>query len=263
MAKGEKFVTLDIVKSLLDVQANAFKESFKIMFDDVKEEIRNVKKDLVDLKESLSFSQGQLESTMKSFQEVEAKTSFCESSLNEMQDNLVACEDNVEYLENMSRRNNVKLIGVPENADGETWEESEEIFKAQVKDALKIPEDLEIERAHRVGHKRQFFTRRDGTKVKAHPRPIVAKFKNWKQKEKVTNAARKLRPDGVKFLDDYSKRTLDKRFAQQSKLLNARKEGKIAYFALNRLIIRDKPPDQSTEQHTSDEEVSFNRDVRE
>eukprot|EP00794_Sanderia_malayensis_P016311 gene16311-17955_t len=159
------------------------------MFDDVKKQIRNVKTDLVDLKESRSFSQGQLETTMKSFQEVEAKTSFCESSQNEMQDNLVAYEDNVEYLENMSRRNNVKLIGVPENADGETWGESEGIFKAQVKDALKIPEDLEIELAHRVGHKRQFFTRRDGTKVKANLRPIVAKFKNWKQKEKVTNAA--------------------------------------------------------------------------
>ena len=260
-------VTLGVVKALLEVQANAFKESFRLMFDDVKEELRNVKKDLVDLKESLSFSQGQLDTTMRSIQELEVKTSFRESTLNEMQDNLVACEDNIEYLENMSRRNNVKLIGIPEN-ESETWDESEEIFKSQVKSALKIPEDLVIERAHRVGQKRQFFTRRDGSRVKAHPRPIVAKFKDWKQKEKVTSAAKKLRPDGVKFLDDFSKRTLDKRSAQQPELLTARKEGKIAYFAVNRLIIRDKPPGnhmhnekQSTEQHTSDEEVSFHHDL--
>ena len=132
----------------------------------------------------------------------------------------------------------------------------------------RLLEDLNIERAHRVGQKRQFFTRTDGSRVKANPRPIVAKFKDWKQKEKVTNAAKKLRPDGVKFLDEFSKRTLNKRFAQQPVLLNARKEGKIAYFAVNRPIIRDKPPEnnmhkerQSTEQHTSDEEVSFNRDL--
>ena len=89
---------------------------------------------------------------MKSIQEFEVKKSFRESTLSEMQDNLVACEDNIEYLENMSRRNNVKLIGIEEN-ENETWEESEEIFKAQVKSALKIPEDLGIERAHRAGQK--------------------------------------------------------------------------------------------------------------
>ena len=144
------------MKALLEVQANAFKESFRLMFDDMKDEIRNVKKDLVDLKESLSFSQGQLDTTTKSIQELEVKTSFRESTLSEMQDNLVACEDNIEYLENTSRRSNVKLIGIPEN-ESETWDESEEIFKSQVKSALKIPEDLDIERAHRVGQKRLFL----------------------------------------------------------------------------------------------------------
>ena len=59
-------VTLGVVKALLEVQANAFKKSFRLMFDDMKDEIRNVNKDRVDLKESLSFSQGQLDTTMKS-----------------------------------------------------------------------------------------------------------------------------------------------------------------------------------------------------
>ena len=70
----------------------------------------------------------------------------------------------------------------------------------------------------------------------------------------------------MKFLDDFSKRTLDNRFAQQTELVNTRKEGKIAYFAVNRLIIRDKPSgnhmyNENHEQHTSDEEVSFNKDL--
>ena len=91
----------------------------------------------------------------------------------------------------------------------------------------------------------------------------MAKFKDWKQKEKVTNAAKKL-PDVVKFLDDFSKRALDKRFAQQTELLNARKEGQMANFAVNHLIIRDKPKgnhmyNEKHEQHTSNEEASFNK----
>ena len=51
-------VTMGVVKALLEVQANAFKEFFRLMFDDMKDEIRNVKKDLVDLKESLSILTG-------------------------------------------------------------------------------------------------------------------------------------------------------------------------------------------------------------
>ena len=84
------------------------------------------------------------------------------------------------------------------------------------------------------------------------------KVKDWKQKEKVTNAAKKLRPVGMKFLDDFSKRTLDKRFLQQTELQNAHKEGKSAYFAVNRLIIRDKPTGKYESQSTTDKEASFN-----
>ena len=219
-------VTLGVVKALLEVQANACKESFRLMFDDGKEELRNVKKDIVDLKKSLSFSQGQLHTTMKSVQELEVKTSFPESTLSEMQDSLVACEDNIEFLENKSRHNNMELIGIPEN-ESESWDESIEIFKSQVKNALKSPDDLDIERTHRVGQKRQFFTRRDGSRVKTNPRPIVAKFKDWKQKEKVTNAAKKLRPVGMKFVDDFSKRTLEKRFVQQTELNIPAKKGSL------------------------------------
>ena len=70
-----------------------------------------------------------------------------------MSDNLESIEDNLEYQENMSLRNNVKLVGFPESDESESWDQSEEILKSQVKDVLGIEEELDIERAHRVGQK--------------------------------------------------------------------------------------------------------------
>ena len=42
--------------------------------------------------------------------------------------------DQQEYLENHSRRNNIKVLSIQESESGETWEESEKL----VKDAIKV-----------------------------------------------------------------------------------------------------------------------------
>ena len=93
---------------------------------------------------------------------------------------------------------------------------------------LGIEEKSNIERA---GQKKELFTRRDGSKVKAHPRPISAKFASWKQREKIIKAAKSMCPANVKFLEDLSERTLDTRAAKVSELEAARKQGKTEFFA--------------------------------
>ena len=155
--------------------------------------------------------------------------------------------DKQEYAENQDRRNNLKIFGIPESRGQESWVDSENLVKANIKEILCIEEDIEIERAHQVGQKREFFTRKDGTKVKAVPRPIVAKLTSWKQKEKVVCTARKLKPEKVKVLNDFCKRTLEKRAAQRDRLLEERKKGNAAYFVGSRLVVykksnNDRPP---------------------
>ena len=109
----DDFVTLKIIQTLLEMQATAYEDSFKMMFEGLRDELKDVKKDISDLKESLSFSQGQLDTNIKKVEEIDVRTSFFESSLNTMSNNLESIEDNLEYQENMSRRNNVKLVGFP------------------------------------------------------------------------------------------------------------------------------------------------------
>jgi len=45
-------------------------------------------------------------------------------------------------------------------------------------------------------------------------KPIVAKLVKWKDKECIFEKAREVKPDGVKFLADLSKRTLEERKEQ-------------------------------------------------
>ena len=55
-----------------------------------------------------------------------------------------------EYLENQSRRNNIKITGVPEGEEEKTWDDTEAIVKKLISDKLGIEGEVEIERAHRV-----------------------------------------------------------------------------------------------------------------
>ena len=136
---------------------------------------------------------------------------------------------------------------------------------------LELTNDLQIERAHHVGKKRnKEETRPDGSKY--GPRPIVAKFLSWKQGEKVLSSARSKRPTGVSFYPDLSPRTLQRRADQIPDLIQAPKEGKVAYFVLNQLIIKNSRFHERRKygnghasfpkDHDEESEVSFGRCIR-
>ena len=102
-----------------------------------------------------------------------------------------------------------------------------------------------IERVHRVGKRRDpFHYPANGTKVKSRPRSIVAKCLSWKDKDQVLRSARSIKPDGVQFLEDFSKRTLDKRKEKIPELIAACKSGKRAFLVMDKIIIASntKPP---------------------
>ena len=65
-------------------------------------------------------------------------------------------DDTTDYLENQSRRNNLRIDGVKERG-GEMWEMTEEALRRTFENDLKMPTEqvrrLAIERAHRTGGK--------------------------------------------------------------------------------------------------------------
>ena len=147
-------------------------------------------------------------------------------------------------MENHSRRNNIKVLGTQESEGGETWEESEKLVKDAIKEHLKIEDNLLIERAHHVGKPRPPYRHVGGSKVASKPRPIVARFQIWKEKEKVIRAARKSEPDRVQFFEDFAK-ALERRRQKVPELIKARKQGKKAFLVMDRVVYaKSRPPDE-------------------
>ena len=114
-----------------------------------------------------------------------------------------------------------------------------------------MEDNIEIERAHRVGkYQSRGRLRDDGSYEPPKPRPI-AKISSWKVKESIMKKARAVRPKSIKFVDDFSQRTLAKINSQVPEMLEARKRGKLPYFVVEKLVIRNKPSGPNgTQQNT-------------
>ncbi len=238
-----------------------------------RDEIKELSKEVSDLKISLQFSQAKQEAMVKKIELLEKKTDANEQSVNQSFDYIVAMADNVEHTENLKRRDNVKILGMEEDPDNEkSWDGTEELVKNLIKDKLGSSKSYEIERCHRVGYQKKqsshnrYQVNQSGRSDE--PRPIVAKFLRWKDKEEILKLAR---PVGVRFVQDLSRRTLLRRKERIPELIEARKRGKIAYFVMDKLVIKSgnpnsritKPPDNETvsegvnEPINSDNEITF------
>ena len=139
----------------------------------------------------------------------------------------------------MSRRNNIKIIGLNEDTGNEkTWEDTEELVITMIKEKLDI-EGVKIERAHRMGRPRPSHrTNPDGSTMKVPPRPIIARLSSWKQKEAILKAAREVKPKEIRFYQDLSTRTLEKRAQKIPDLIAEKKRGNTAYLVLDKLVIK-------------------------
>ena len=279
----DKPVLMSVVQSLLDNQAMNFKTTIELMTGDLKNEIRELRKEVSDLKISLQFTQAKHDEMAKKVDFLEKKANANEQSVNQSFDYIEAMEDNVEYMENQNRRNNVKILGMEEDPDKEkSWDDTEELVQNLIKDKLGSSKSFEIERCHRVGYPSKSSHDRSHLNQfgrSNEPRPIVAKFLRWKDKEEVLKLARQTKPECVRFVQDLSRRTLLRRKERIPELIEARKRGKIAYFVMDKLVIKNgnphfrkaKPPDENetvsesiineservNEPSNSDHEISF------
>lgn len=104
----------------------------------------------------------------------------------------------------------------------------------------KLDLEVNIERAHRV-ERHKHGKKRSNTNEN-QPHTIVCRLRDWKQREQVLRKARKEKPVGLHISEDVTLSTLLKRQAHLEKFKAAKQAGKIAYFVLDRLEIRDKPP---------------------
>ena len=106
-------------------------------------------------------------------------------------------KDKTDDLENRSRRSNIRIVNVPEQAEGRDAVGFLEKFIPQILGMDNFTSPVTLERAHRIGRKSD------------RPRPLIAKFLNFRDKEKVLRLARSkgemsYKNKKISFYPDYS-----------------------------------------------------------
>ena len=116
---------MKIFKEMLEMQNKAYRAMTQVFMDDMKSEIREIRKDLEDVKMSVAFISKDNDSLKVEMKSVDLQIKNLSNKIEHVEgvtiDSFEDMADHVDYLENQSRRNNIKLLGVPEDSNEKSW----------------------------------------------------------------------------------------------------------------------------------------------
>lgn len=162
---------MEILTSLRKDLAEIFRSELQSMLGDdlatIKSELQAVKAEFSNSMVSMQMDMAALKGTVK---DMEHSLSTCSDDVTELREKVeslsaavVKLEDKCEDLEARSRRNNIRIIGVPEEKPSTTV-----AISKLLKEVLNIDKDIIIDRSHRTLQPRP--------KPGARPRVIVARL---------------------------------------------------------------------------------------
>ena len=112
------------IKDILDIQERSFRSMVQIFVKYFKSDINEIRKEVKDLKESLEYSQKEIDDNKAKIASLESKLEVMDEGINFAHAGLENLDTRNDYLENMSRRNNIKVFGIEEAAN-ESWDDCE------------------------------------------------------------------------------------------------------------------------------------------
>ena len=134
------------------------------------------------------------------------------NKVKELQDKLI-------YQEVYNRRENLRFFGIPEPIGG-TEDEQQVVHKFLKELELGITEDIEFQRAHRIGKKKNGETK-----------PVIVRFLRFPEREMMFKRGSEMQEEtNVKVYADYPKEISERRKQQWPRMKKAREERKTAIF---------------------------------
>ena len=214
--------------------------------DFMNSQLEENKKDLTKVKTDLATVKGDVS-------HVKNENGNLVNTITRMQTELKNLHERHIDLQTRSMRENLVFTGIEMNSPNEESDATEEIIKKFMTEKLKLDPVLEFHRAHRFG-KISERKKPDGSTFKT--KPIVCRFKNFKEREVVRKAASNLKGTYYGISEQFPKEINDKRRALWPYFQEARKQNKKAFFKRDRLYIEGTEfvaPLQ--EFHTQEEEM--------
>ena len=124
---------------------------------------------------------------------------------NDLKKKVEEAKDHIDDLEQYSRRNCLIFAGIKEAGEDET-ENTDEVILDICPNKLQIElHRFSLDRTHRLGRKR--IPRSDSEVLK--PRPIIAKFINYHDRDSVYKCKRKLKESGLTIMENLTKQRVN------------------------------------------------------
>ena len=105
------------------MQESTFKSLFGSTVHSLTLRVDSLMKDMQEMKTSLQFTQKDVED----LKPIHVKLEGVNKELDKISKDLASHSQKIEYLENQSRRNNIRVNGIPESHN-ETWEEFSSVY---------------------------------------------------------------------------------------------------------------------------------------
>ena len=212
--------------------------------------VSSIKMSVSRLEKEVSALDSKTKTIDKSVNVLKESVSFCEDEIEEMKKNAYdikdGCTSDIEdlrkqflYLEHYSRRENLKFLGIPERIisadedDDRPSEDTKALVYKFMEDELAIEnpqQKIEFQRIHRLEKS-----------AKNGPRPILARFLRYSDREEVLQLARrKLKDSDFAVYEDIPKELYDIRKAQRHKVKAAKKKVAFSKAQPDRLFINGK-----------------------
>ena len=193
----------------------------------VLDQISNLEKAVNNIQENLSSYNEKVKKMADTIKQIEAGLTSVNADIEAVERKEEQREEKIKNLENQilyqevyNRRENLRIFGIPEAAQG--VENTSEVVYKFFEDELELENarDIEFQRIHRLGKKKA-----------GYPRPIIARFLRFPEREFIFKSVRGLGEESeVKVFADFPQQIRERRKKQWPIMKKAREEGKVAYF---------------------------------
>lgn len=226
MSKSAKKKPKDAEQQVKDSKgANAAKQSqpdmatSKLTLVDIERLLTSTEERIVNkLSAQLSANRASIEENQDSIQQLETSVTDIQERLELLEAKCAVLEkdnevlrEKVDDLENRSRRNNVRIIGLPEKVEGKQPTAFVDTLLREVFGQETFPTPMIAERAHRIA-----ITKTNPNDNR--PRPFIMRIHHFQTKERILTLAREtgsiyFRGTQIHFFPDFSAETSRKRAA--------------------------------------------------
>lgn len=239
----KKLEKLDIIEQRL--------QNFETSINTVTKDVKVLKDQMKDIDTSLNFINDKFEENIQRVDEITLSVEEMKAENASLREEINGLNEKHVDLQARSMRDNLIFTGFQELEE----ENTEELLKDFIVKDLEIGKNIEFHRVHRMG--RKFQTGR--------PRPIVAKFVNFKDREMIRKSA----PEKLKALNNHKygvneqfpKEINDRRKALYPHLKSAKRNNKRANLVYDKLYIDGRlfiPDTRETQQNETPRRTTQN-----